>query len=531
MEINVSRKEKQPKPFPLLDHRLMEPQKEAQVAIRKAFMRGSKAVLAELPTGTGKTVVFTLLPKQGARTLVVVPLSELVGQTVRSIRRFREVEADVEQADCWATPGQEFTVACWASLMSNDRYKRFLGNVDLLVVDEAHNFFTVRARDILQQFIESGTRVLGVSATCYRGDKQSLLGFYEEIAYSYRMKQAIDDGFLVPIKCRVHYVKSVDLSKVRARAGDFNQEELDLILRSEAALHDVAGLYKQNHKPGSQAIMFAHSIAQATAIRNILLDRYGVSASLVHSKMPAAEFKSELKAFTSGENDLIVNVGCLCTGFDAPKICEVYINKPTMALNKLTQMIGRGTRVLAGTIDPNMSKEQRLAAIAASDKTHTVVHDLTDSTRSNKLRSAIDVLAEQADKKVIQKVKARAEKEEIDIDPILQEEILAAQEEARLLKDAERKRRQKLVVGLEFDSHERDIFLDPDRDTPKRREFRVLWGKWKGQPLRAVPLNYLRWQLREGKMSPYWRQVYADHINIRESMERQDIERGIRRKA
>ena len=75
----------------------------------------------------------------------------------------------------------------------------------------------------------------------------------------------------------VHYVKSVNLKGLSKRAGtDFPAEELDKILKTESALHDIAQLYHKNHVPGKQAIMFCHSIKQAVLMQEILSDRYKV---------------------------------------------------------------------------------------------------------------------------------------------------------------------------------------------------------------------------------------------------------------
>jgi superfamily II DNA or RNA helicase len=110
--------------LPLFDHLLRPYQKEAQTILRRDWRSGLKKLLIEMPTGMGKTRTFVLLPRAGARTLVIVPRRELIHQTVKQIRGLRQCEADVEQADLWAIPETEFVVASWDTLVSNDRYKR-----------------------------------------------------------------------------------------------------------------------------------------------------------------------------------------------------------------------------------------------------------------------------------------------------------------------------------------------------------------------------------------------------------------------
>lgn len=508
--------------LPLFDHLLRDYQKQAIAKLRVDWRSGLKKLLLELPTGTGKTRTFCLLPREGARTLVIVPLIELISQTVKTIRSLRNCEPDVEQADLSAVPESEFVVASWQTLLRNDRYKKFIGKVDLVVVDEAHWGFTMQARAILQELVDGGARVLGCTATAYRADKQSLLGFYEKISYCYSLRKAIDDGYLCPPRVKVHYVKSINLSKLAKKASaDFNPEELDQILRAEAVLHDIAALIKENHKPGQPALVFAHSVKQACLLRDMMLDRHQIHCSLVHSYQSDNDYRDELKAFTDGDREIIINVGILTTGWDHPPVSEIFIAKPTKALNKYTQMVGRGTRTLAGNIDGLETVAERKAAIAASDKPHFVIHDLTDSSRCHKLCSALDVLSEQK-KEVRIKVRDNCTEEKSleEIDAAVEAELEAEREHARMEREAERKRRESLVVGVTFDSYDHDPFGTPDRDTPRRREFRAPFGKYRGQPLSQIPVDYLKWALKEARLTPMWQKAYREAIDRREQEER-----------
>ena len=505
-------------------------QKAAQIKARERWRNGDRAVLIELPTGTGKTRTVVLLPREGARTLIIVPFISLIGQTVSEVRKLRQCEPDIEQADIHAVPESEFVVASWQSLQSNERWKKFVGKVDLVVVDEAHFSFTEDCRDILRSYIDNGARVLGVTATAYRSDKKSLLGLYDSVAYTYSLRQAISDGWLCGPRVKMHYLESVDLKGVARKAGaDFNAEELDRILRTEQALQEIAALYAKVHVAGKQGIMFCHSVVQATQMRNFLFDRHGVNASLVHSYMATSEYEDELAAYVEGHRELIINVGCLTTGWDHPPVSEVYICKPTKSLSKYTQMIGRATRTLKNVIDGLDTVEQRLDAIKASDKPHFVVHDLTDSSRCHKVQSCIEVLAGQS--KHLSAVKRKAEKSEMsmeEIDAAVQAEIEHERQMARMEREEERRRRQKLVVGMRFSEEERDIFLDPDRDTPGRREWRFPFGRWKGFPLRNIRTDYLEWALREARLSSFWKRVIQDHLNSRQAIERHQAEQNSR---
>lgn len=504
--------------LPLFDHWLRDYQKNAHVKIREDFKAGAKRLLIEMPTGTGKTRTFVLFPKAGARTLIIVPMITLIGQTVKTIRELRDCMPDVEQADLYAIPESEFIVASWQTLQRNDRYKRFVGKVDLVIVDEAHWGFTIPARDLLNQLVEGGARVLGCTATAYRADRQALCGFYEKVSYCLSLRESIDQGWLVPPKVRIHYVKSVDLSGLAKKAGiDFDAEELDKILRSEETLQDLASLITTNHRKGAKGVVFAHSVKQATLLRDLMLDRHNMECSLVHSYQSDEDYSEELSRFTSGDRELIINVGCLTTGWDYPPLSEIFLAKPTKALNKYVQMVGRGTRSFGCDIETPGTVEGRKAAIAASPKPSFIIHDITDSSRCNKLCSALDVLSDQTGT-VKQRVAKKMEDEEVSLDEIDQaiaDEIEAERTAKRLEKEAERARRKKVVLGVEWASEDRDPFAEADRSAPSGRTWRFPFGKWKGQPLRAVEEGYLRWALREARLTPQWKRLVSDELNRR----------------
>ena len=518
------------KAMPLLEHFDNRPyQNEGILKIRADFRAGHRKLIAEFPTGTGKTRIFCTLPREGARVLVIVPFLSLISQTVASIKHLRKVEADIEQAHNEAIPESDFVVASWATLHSNERYKKFLGKCDLVVVDECHHGFTVESRDMLKEFVDKGAYILGVTATAYRSDKTSLLGFYDKVSYTYGLRQAIDDGYLAGPRCQVHYVSSIDLKDLARRSSqDFNAEELDRIMKQEEVQQEIAALFHRNHVRGAKALMFCHSVKQAAQMQTLIQTRHNIGTSLVHSYMSGEERQQQLDAYMKGDNELIVNVGCLTTGWDYPPVSEIYIAKPTKSLAKYTQMIGRGTRTIDNCIDGLDTPAERKAAIAASGKPYFTVHDLTDSSRCHKLQTCIDVLAGQHGD-VVKKVKRKAEEKPMEaeeIDQAVADEIAAEKEQLRLAREEEIERRRKLVVGMEFTAEERDLFLDPDRDTPKRREFRFPFGKYKGQPLRNIKIGYLEWAHRECNLTPFWKKAIGDHVNIRRSIARRDAERG-----
>jgi|LakMenEpi03Aug12_release.lakeMendotaPanAssembly.Ray.scaffolds.fasta_scaffold22990_2 superfamily II DNA or RNA helicase len=510
-------------PLPLFDGDHLRPyQKEAIIAIRQAFREGHKAVLLVLPTGVGKTVTFVALPREGARVMVVSGQDAVNKQTVATIRRLRGRVASVEQAMLKADAGDEWIVATHQTLKMNGRYKRFVGHVDLIIIDECDIHFSVKFREMMREFIEAGARVLGVTATPHRVDKQTpLFGFYTTCPYSMELADAFKQGWLVKPRVVVHTVKSINFDALTKTKVDFLPHEIDGILMSEAVRHDICNLVVQNHRK-SHGVIRCRSVPQAKAIREMLTDRYGLKVSCVWGEQNPEERELEIKKFESGENTLITNCRVLGRGWDCPMVNEIFNAAPTKSKATFLQGLGRGTRALTGVLDGKHTAEERLAAIAASAKPDWIFHDITNTSRFHSPVTAIDMLLA-GPKQIIEKIKEENADEEVTLDELdasLQAELDALKELERLEREAEKERRKKLVVGVTFDSRSRDLFARPDAKSPKVRGYHVPFGRWRGRPLRdpAIPLSWLQWALRDAKLNAMWTAAFKQEVERREKV-------------
>jgi superfamily II DNA or RNA helicase len=506
--------------LPLFDDQLREYQREAILKARASFRAGNKRVMVVLPTGMGKTRMFTILPRDGARVLVVCPQRELVSQTVGTIRSLRRMAAGVEMAGS-AWDGEPWAVACYASLASNDRFKKFVGNVDLVVVDECDTSFSIPFRAMMEEFVAGGARILGVTGTPFRGDKASLFGFYEDVAYCMELRDALSQFWLASPEVFVHRIKSVDFSKLaKAKSIDYSPEQLDRLLTSEQVSHDIASLAMEV-MVDSHNVLFCNSVLQSRIMRDLMVTRHGVKTSLVWGTQNPEERAAEIKAFEDGTNKLIVNCNVLGRGYDCPEIRCIVNAKPTKSKARYIQCLGRGTRTLPGVLQNGMTLEERGAAIAASAKPKWYMHDITSTVRFHEPITAIDILL-QGSKEIIQKVKEKNEDKPVtpeELDEALAEAIAEQEALEKLAREEEKRRRAELVVGVTFDSQSRDLFAKADAKSPKVRTFRILFGRYKGFPLNSpdVPDSYIRWMVEKGRLTPFWHQLHRQELERRES--------------
>lgn len=148
-----------------------------------ARSRGVMATLNPLFTGAGKTVIFCSLAKRmDGRTLIIVPLKELLWQAVDKVRDILGEDPDIEMAeyrageDDWFSP--KVVVASKQTLLSRrgggKRYERFR-DFSLVIVDEAHMMYSEAVLEMLKYFQGGGAMVAGFTATPFRMDGKAML--------------------------------------------------------------------------------------------------------------------------------------------------------------------------------------------------------------------------------------------------------------------------------------------------------------------------------------------------------------------
>jgi len=308
-----------------------------------ARFREYSRLLAVLPTGAGKTIVFAALAHrlQPVRTLVLAHRDELIRQAADKIARSTGLVAEVEKAEESAGMEAPVVVASVQTLARERRLHRWpRGHFGLVVVDEAHHILADSYQNVLGHF-DGSAKVLGVTATPDRGDKRSLGEYFDEVGFEIGLHELIKDGYL----CRI-VVKTVplqiDLGGVRTMAGDFSDADLGQAI--EPYLKRVVAEMKAAIGK-RRTIVFLPLVR--TSKRFVELCREaGLSADHVDG---ASEDRSGILArFARGEFQILSNSMLLTEGFDDPGVACVVCLRPTKVRALYSQIIGRGTRVAPG---------------------------------------------------------------------------------------------------------------------------------------------------------------------------------------
>ncbi len=346
-------------------------------AIRDAYRRGVRRQLVCLPTGTGKTVVFSQLPRffmMKRRMLVLAHREELLDQARDKMMRANpSLRIEVEQGDRHASPEANVVIAS-VSTVGREGSKRLLrlprDEFFLFVVDEAHHAVAESYRRVLGHFgvFEQATKrlLVGFTATPKRGDGKGLDATFEEIVFSRDLPAMVNAGFLAPLAgWRVE--TDVDLSSVHTRMGDYVVNQLSQAVNVERRNAIVVKAHAEllGDRP---TICFCADVAHAESLGNAFRAA-NVPAAAVSGAMSRAERADVLGKFREGKLRVLTNCMVLTEGYDEPQVAGIILARPTKSAALYAQMVGRGTRLHPGKADVTVvdivdaSREHKLATL------------------------------------------------------------------------------------------------------------------------------------------------------------------------
>ena len=324
---------------------------------------GDRSTLVVLPTGTGKTVLSGMacrrvkeVARNGGRSLFVAHRTHLVRQAARTLKGMGmrvTIDSGMHRP---ARVGYDVCVATVQSL-TGDRIEEYArDHFDFIVTDECHHSLAESHMNVYRYFEKS--KHLGITATPMRGDRQKLGRVYDSKAYTYRVTQAIADGWLVPVREYRVPVK-IDLRGINTHSkehkgyssGDVSERigpRIEEICR--AALRELGD---------RQAVFFTPCVPSAFATADCLR-KLGVTAAAVagaggKSGMKRKDSDAVLAAYERFEVQCVVCCDLLEEGWDVPATSAVVQMRPSPSPFRYIQRVGRGTRLC-----PEIGKEDCL---------------------------------------------------------------------------------------------------------------------------------------------------------------------------
>ena len=325
---------------------LFDYQEDMKARIEKALCL-HRSVMAQMPTGTGKTYLLTAVidsfvranPK--AKVWIVAHRRELVSQIDETVRKFHSYSS--------ATSSLLSSVKAMSIQWLMRHYDEIEEEPGMIVIDEAHHALAKTYKEMWERFPKA--KFLGLTATPCRLNGKGFTDLFDVLVQSWGVPEFISKGRLatydfVSIKSDGVTQRLIDSLQKRGADGDYQNKEMDMLLNKKPS---IERLYQSLEEFGKdrKGIVYAINISHAQKIAK-LYQEHGVKAIAIDSKTPATERQQDIEAFKKGDIQVLVNVDIFSEGFDCPDVEFVQLARPTLSLAKYLQMVGRGLRVAKG---------------------------------------------------------------------------------------------------------------------------------------------------------------------------------------
>lgn len=343
-----------------------------QIFEKIASGNASFPLLYQLPTGGGKTVVFSEIVKRfvnqtGKKAMVLTHRKELCGQTSKALAKAgvknKIIDSSIDSVN------RKNPYQCYVAMVETLHNRLRDGKLDtsdigLVIVDEAHHNSFQKLLDKFENAV-----IIGVTATPLSSDAEFPMNkTYKELLLGENIQSLIDQGFLAKPKLWEYDVELQTLQT--AQHGDFTTSTSDLLYASQAMLDLLVHSYKE-HSLGKKTLIFNNGILsseKACAHFNAA----GIEARHLDHHTPDSERREILAWFKKTKGAVLTSVSLLTTGFDEPSVQTVILNRATTSLTLYHQMVGRGSRRLP------------------SKKTFTVIDLGNNSARFGKWNELVD---------------------------------------------------------------------------------------------------------------------------------------------
>lgn len=358
--------------------------------MRAAFADGVQSVLYALPTGGGKTAVFTYIAvnanARGNEVLILVHRKELLRQASLSLGKLTLrhgiiapadkvsgiLHSHVEQlARPFIDQGARVMVASVQTL--GRRLKQYADRFKLVIVDEAHHATAGTWRSVIEAM--PSARIIGVTATPCRSDGQGLGkdvgGIFERLVLGPSMRELVDDGYLVQTKVYGPPVQA-DTSSLHKRAGDYVRSELANAFNQPHVTGDAIDHYRRIAS-GRPAIAFCCDVKHAETVA-AEFRAAGIRSACVHGEMDDDE-RDRLITGLGKVVDVLTSADLISEGTDTVAAEVAILLRKTESLSLFLQQVGRVMRPIYAPGFDLQTREGRLAAIAAGPKPFALVLD------------------------------------------------------------------------------------------------------------------------------------------------------------
>ena len=278
--------------------KLFDYQEDMKERIEKA-LRLHRSVMAQMPTGTGKTYLLTAVidsfvsnnPME--KVWIVAHRRELVSQIDDTVRKFHSYSAS-------NTSSLLSSVKAMSIQWLMRHYDEIEEEPGMIVIDEAHHALAKTYKEMWERFPKA--KFLGLTATPCRLNGKGFTDLFDVLVQSWSVPEFISKGRLatydfVSIKSDGVTQRLIDSLQKRGADGDYQNKEMDMLLNKKPS---IERLYRSLEEFGKdrKGIVYAINISHANAIAEFYRE-HGIAAVAIDSKTPASERRMLIERFKS----------------------------------------------------------------------------------------------------------------------------------------------------------------------------------------------------------------------------------------
>jgi len=333
--------------------------------VRKGFQVKHRSVLLTLPTGAGKTVIFSEITKlaglKGAKVLILVHRKELIDQAGEKLTKanvkYGIIAAGHKESKCNV---QVASVQTLINRLNNPE------QFDLIIIDEAHHAVASSWQKIFE-FYKTALK-LGVTATPMRMTGAGLGEIFDKLIVGSTIPELVDKGYLAKHEVYAPPNK-LNLDKIRTIRGDFSKKEVEDELDKVDIVGDAVENYRRlgNNKP---AIAFCISVKHGQYVTN-KFKQAGYTAELITGSMKSDDRNTLVDNFKRGKVQILVSIDVVSEGFDVEGCYVAILLRPTKSEGLYIQQVGRVLR-------PESNKTAIVLDHVGNTKRHGFVDDIRE---------------------------------------------------------------------------------------------------------------------------------------------------------
>ena len=328
--------------------KLFDYQEDMKERIEKALCL-HRSVMAQMPTGTGKTVLLAsvvesfLREHSNCNVWIVAHRRELVSQIKDTLNKFllnfsfsnhpvplskegststpspssseggdvtalrcseplhsKVGEASKPSPDCLSASASNVPIKAVSIQWLMRHYEEIEEEPGMIVIDEAHHALAKTYKEMWSRFPKA--KFLGLTATPCRLNGKGFTDLFDVLVQSWSVPEFISKGRLatydfVSIKSDGVTQRLIDSLQKRGADGDYQNKEMDRVLNKKPS---IERLYKSFEKYGKdrKGIVYAINISHANAIAEFYRE-HGIAAVAIDSKTPSSLRKELIERFKS----------------------------------------------------------------------------------------------------------------------------------------------------------------------------------------------------------------------------------------